>query len=256
MEKEHITTSIGEIAVHTKGKINSTESPIIFLHGLYFDHNLWENQIPNISDRTVIAVDMPDHGESKNGIKKEWDLDDCANMLIEILNYMKVNKVIAVGHSWGSMTILRAANKKPNLFQSVVFCNMPFMASTAQRKMIVRLQHSLLVFKKFYMNQAGKALISQASLKKNPELIKKLTDPMSKLSIRQIIHADKAVILDSINMEDIIKNIQVPAIAVVGVDDYLTKPPMKRVIEVKGGHISPLEDPDTTSKIIRQALGL
>jgi len=69
MEKSIIKTQIGEIAIY-QNKVNHIETPVIFLHGVYFDHNLWEYQMNNITDRTVIAIDMPLHGESKTNIKK------------------------------------------------------------------------------------------------------------------------------------------------------------------------------------------
>ena len=63
MEKILVNTHLGKIAVYKK--IADTENiPIIFLHGVYFDHHLWDIQIEEIKDRTVITVDMPLHGES------------------------------------------------------------------------------------------------------------------------------------------------------------------------------------------------
>ncbi len=108
-EKTYINTLVGKIAVFHKPSL-SDQIPVIFLHGVYFDHNLWDGQIAAINDRKVFAIDVPMHGKSKTNIKKDWDLDDCAKMLLEIIDSLKLEKVIAIGHSWGSMTILRAAN--------------------------------------------------------------------------------------------------------------------------------------------------
>ena len=43
MERKFINTSVGQIAVFHNG-ITSEKTPVIFLHGVYFDHNLWKNQ--------------------------------------------------------------------------------------------------------------------------------------------------------------------------------------------------------------------
>lgn len=250
-----VQTSIGQIAVFQK-QTELKNTPIIFLHGVYFDHNLWANQMQKITDRPMYAVDMPLHGESKTNIKKNWTLDDCATMLLEILDTLKLGKVIAVGHSWGSMTILRAANKSPDKFESIGFCNMPFKEATKSEKRKIKLQHSGLLFRSFYMKQAGKSLMALQSLKTNPELIQKLILPMSKLSNKEIKDTDKAVRIDAKDATDLIHNLTVPVIALVGEEDYVGKPPIKETIVVKGGHVSPLEAPNEVNKLISNLIKL
>jgi len=249
MEKSIIKTQIGEIAIY-QNKVNHIETPVIFLHGVYFDHNLWEYQMNNFTDRTVIALDMPLHGESKTNIKKNWTLDDCANMLLEILDSLQVEKVIAIGHSWGSMTILRAANKNPNRFESLGLCNMPFKETPKSEKRKFRLLHTLLLFRKLYMTQAGKSLMASESLESNPELLQKLITPMSKLTNKQIRQTDKAVIINSYDSTPFINNLTIPVIALVGEEDYVGLPPVNETVVVKGGHVSPLEVPEEVNKLI------
>lgn len=108
MEKLYIPTRLGQIAVHRRAAENQ-RTPIVMLHGVYFDHQLWKHQVAAIGDRTLILPDMPLHGDSRQITKANWNLDDCGGMLLDILNYLKIPEVIAVGHSWGSMSILRAA---------------------------------------------------------------------------------------------------------------------------------------------------
>ncbi len=75
-----VKTNIGEIAVFQR-LADSVRTPIIFLHGVYFDHHLWDAVIESINDRTIITLDMPMHGLSKQLFKNDWTLDDCADML-------------------------------------------------------------------------------------------------------------------------------------------------------------------------------
>ena len=81
--KVYIHTKIGKIAVYHHFA-NSDKTPIIFLHGVYFDHHLWDAVIESIKDQTIITLDMPMHGMSKELLKDDWTLNDCADMLIEI----------------------------------------------------------------------------------------------------------------------------------------------------------------------------
>lgn len=248
-----ITTSIGKIAVYVKENV-SAELPIIFLHGVYFDHQLWDGQVEQINDRTVICIDMPLHGNSREDIKPAWTMNDCANMLIEILDSLQIVKVIAVGHSWGSMTILRAAHKQPERFASIGLCNMPFQAATKKQKATFGLQHSMLVFRNFYTKQAAKALFGKASLIGNPSLINQLQRPMSILSNKQIKQIDKAVILEAVDATDLIITLKVKAIALKGEEDYVPTPPNIETIVIEGGHISPLEKQQEVISLIRKLI--
>ena len=84
-----IHTNLGKIAVCQK-LTNSDKTPIMFLHGVYFDHHLWDKVINSIQDRSTFSVDMPFHGLSKEITKTDWTLNDCADMLLEILDSLKI----------------------------------------------------------------------------------------------------------------------------------------------------------------------
>ena len=250
-QPKFITTKIGRIAVYVKENC-STELPIIFLHGVYFDHQLWDKQVEAISDRCLVSVDMPLHGKSIAYIKPDWTLNDCADMLLEILDSLKIPKVIAVGHSWGSMTILRAATKNPERFAAIGLCNMPLDAASKKQKNIFSLQHAMLVFRNFYTKQTAKALFGKASLKENLTLINELQRPMDILSNKQIKQIDKAVIVDATDATGLIKEEEVKAIALKGKEDYVPTPPYIETIVIDGGHVSPLEKPDIVRKFIEK----
>lgn len=251
--KSEITTSIGKISVYIK-EHPSENTPLIFLHGIYFDHHLWTKPFEEINDRTVISVDMPLHGESRKNIKLNWTLNDCANMLIEILDGLQISSTIAIGHSWGSMTILRAAHQHPERFESVGLCNMSFRAATGTQRVTLDLQHSMLVFRNFYANQSVKTMFGKTSLKNNPSLANQLKRPMSILSNKQIKEVDKAVMLNAGDTTYLIKTLQVKAIALKGEEDFVPIPPHIETIIVKGGHVSPLERPLEVSNLISRLI--
>jgi 3-oxoadipate enol-lactonase len=253
MDKKIVNTKMGNIAVFCKYVNNST--PIIFLHGVYFDHHLWDKQISEINDRTVISIDMPLHGESREQIITDWNLEDCARMLLVILDSLKMPKVIAIGHSWGSMTILRACAKNPERFQSIGLCNMPWQ-SGKQQKFKFALQHSMLGFRKFYTMQAAKSLFGKTNLRKNPFLLNQLANTMNSLSKKDIQQIDKAVIINANDASILLKNLKVSALALIGEDDYLKAPPFIKTETVQGGHVSPLQAPDAVHKLIKELVNL
>lgn len=253
IKRKNIFTSIGKIAVYIKGK-TLNETPVIFLHGVYFDHKLWKNHIHSINDRTVITIDMPLHGKSQEDVKNGWNLEDCAQMLVDILNNLEIPRVIAVGHSWGSMTILRAASKYPERFASIGLCNMPFQATSQKQKILQHLQHALLLFRNFYTKQAAKALFAKTSLKENPSLLEQLKRPMNLLSNEQIREIDQTVILKPTDSSDLIQALKVKAYAINGKEDFVSTSLYLETIIVNGGHVSPLENPNEVSNLITKLI--
>jgi len=246
-----IQTNIGKIAIYNTDR-TSDKLPVILLHGVYFDHHLWDEQVKHIDDRTVVTIDMPLHGESREITKPDWSLSDCAVMLVEILDSLKITKVIAIGHSLGSMTILRAAYKHPERFEGIGLCNMPFEAASPKQKRMFKLQHTLLFFRKFYTKQAAKSLFGKSSLKENPQLYDQLQRPMNILTIDDIKRIDKKVILDAEDATTMILKLKVKAIALKGKEDYVPTPPKIQTILVSGGHISPQEEPKALSELVQR----
>ena len=248
-----IPTKLGKIAVYQQFA-DSDKTPIIFLHGVYFDHHLWDAVIEFIKDRTIITLDMPMHGMSKQLTKNDWTLDDCADMLIEVLYGLQLLKVIAIGHSWGSMTILRAAHKNSELFSTIGLCNMPFMAASKGKKLTISIQHAMLPFRNFYTQQAAKALFGKSSLNENTSFTSQLRRTMNLLTIPQLKHTDRAVIANAEDASALIKTLKVKTLALKGEEDYVPAPPHLETIIVEGGHVSPIENAEKVSEFIKRLL--
>ena len=252
MKQEIITTTIGNIVVYQKIVPNTI--PIIFIHGVYYDHNLWNYYTSRITDQTVITVDMPHHGQSKDISKKNWNMDDCANMLIEIIEHLQHKKVYAIGHSWGSMTIIRASIKEPEKFKAIGLCNMPFDKGTLGKRLKFGFQHLLLPFRKFYTKQVAKAMFSNENIKAKPEIAEYLEVSMSLLRNREVRKTDKAVITNVNDGNQYLDSLKVPAFALKGNVDYVGTPNNIELTIVDGAHTSPLEKPEEVFTFIKRVI--
>jgi pimeloyl-ACP methyl ester carboxylesterase len=254
MEILLINTKLGKIS--TQIKIVENTIPIIFLHGVYFDHNLWNYQTSKITDRTVIIFDMPLHGNSKLNVPKTWMLEDCADMLIEILDSLKIPKVIAVGHSWGSMTILRAAYKHPERFQSIGFCNMPYESVAPETIEYFKYLHTLLPLpnRTEYLTHISQALFSKNNLESSSKFLDYLTFSMNKISNSEIIQIDNSSVLIADDATDKIDNLLVPSLVLKGVDDSVPNPGDIELTVVEGTHVSPLEAPNDVLEFVKKVI--
>lgn len=250
---QRIPTKLGTIAVEIEQRNGAL--PVIFLHGVYLDRHLWDAQVAAIRDRTVITVDMPHHGMSTDA-PFGWKIDDCADMLLQILDYLKIDRLIAIGHSWGSMTIMRAAVRQPQRFAAVGLGNMPLAPGSTRKRLGYTLQASLLPFRSFYTEQAAKALFAPESLKAHPEFVDGLKTTMGRLSNRAVRQVDNAVVVNPDNGFEVAKQLTMPALALRGEQDYVPAPPNIPLTIVHGGHISPLEAPSQVQDFVQEVINL
>ncbi|AYO57364.1 hypothetical protein CO230_04030 [Chryseobacterium sp. 6424] len=75
---------------------------IVFLHGAFMNKEIWVPQIETLKKSyRVIAVDLPGHGNSD--VKdNEVSIQDFGKKISELLESLKANNVILVGHSIGA----------------------------------------------------------------------------------------------------------------------------------------------------------
>lgn len=243
-----IPTKLGPIETEireVKGTI-----PVIFLHGVYLDRHLWDAQIEHINQRTVISIDMPHHGNNRHNIIG-WNLDDCASMLLEILDNLHIPEVIAVGQSWGSMTIIRAAAKASHRFKAIGLCNMPLQQGHRNKLLSYYFKSSLLIFRTFYAKQAAKFLFAPTSLKEQPSLSQVIVKGMKQMTAKEIRHVDRAVVINPDDGFIFLPKLTCIVKALKGEKDYVPTPPGIETTIVPGGHISPLEAPKEVTNFIQ-----
>ena len=252
MENKQITTYLGNISISIDGA--SEDEPLVFLHGMFMDKTLWEKFGSKLTGRKHIYIDMPAHGSSSN-VEHKWSLDDCVDMLMTVLDELTIKRCIIIGHSWGSMTGLRAAHKYPSRFSALGLFNMRFKRIKGISRAGFNIQKLLSMFPKFYAKQAAKSLYSQSLLLKRPELLDNLQRNLSSRPSKEIRQILDAVILNANDAINLIQSLKVPAFAVVGEEDAsCTAPPELETLIVSGGHVSPYEAPEEILSVISNVI--
>ncbi len=252
-QQQKIATPSGTLAVWYRP--GQKRPALFFLHGVYLNRSIWHPLVEGLEEYPVYLVDMPFHGQSQE-IESTWNLSDCAEMLIALITTLAVAPVYAIGHSWGSMTVLRAAVKQPELFLALGLANMPLDGSRLSRSLMFALQSSLMPFRRFYAQQAAKALFARASLSHNPNFVPEFTRMINALSLKQLKYVDRQVVVHPDSGYPYLKKLTVPALALKGELDYVPAPPGLALTVVPGGHISPLEAPTDFQRWIQSVLSL
>jgi sigma-B regulation protein RsbQ len=98
--------------------------PMMFAHGFGCDQNMWRYILPSFeSDYKIILFDHVGAGKSDLAAydrEKYGKLDGYASDVLKIIDALKLNNVIFVGHSVSCMIGQLAANERPDLFSSLI----------------------------------------------------------------------------------------------------------------------------------------
>ena len=249
-----VDTNVGKIAVETGG--GGGTAPVIFLHGVYYDRGLWEAQIDALDGAGWAAIDMPHHGESRE-VRHDWSLGDCGAMLVEILDSLEIERAVAVGHSWGGMTLLRAASADPARFAAIGLCNTPLEEGNLGAVVGYYFQSTMLPFRSFYAAQAAKAIVGATSLRRDPGFVERIRRGMSVMSDAEIRHVDVTVAFGAKgDGAELVRGLKIPAAALRGVEDYVPDPPGLELEIVPGGHSSPVEAPKEVAAFVQRLRAL
>jgi pimeloyl-ACP methyl ester carboxylesterase len=113
LTSQTVQTPSGRIAYAEVGS-----GPVaLFVHGVLLNKHLWRHQLAELSDiRRCIAVDLLAHGDSEIAPDQVVTVTDNANMLREVLDALKIDKVDVIGNdSGGGISQIFAANNPQRL---------------------------------------------------------------------------------------------------------------------------------------------
>lgn len=104
--------------------------PVVFLHGFLESISMWK-YLGDFEGIQSIVVDLPGHGESP--LIPELTMQSIANLIIQLLDELKVVSYDIVGHSMGGYVALEV-KKNHNSCDKIILLNSNFWQDTALKK--------------------------------------------------------------------------------------------------------------------------
>jgi pimeloyl-ACP methyl ester carboxylesterase len=145
---------------------NKETIPLVFIHGVGLDHQMWGSQINQLSEFSILTYDLLGHG--KTPLKKEKvTLKDFSDQLIKILDYLKLTKINLIGFSLGSLIALNFTLSFKERLNKLILIGTTYQRSKNERSLVLdRFNQAKL--NKPISKQALKRWFSDEYLKKNP----------------------------------------------------------------------------------------
>lgn len=213
------------------------QQAIVFLHGYGCDSDMWRDVVPAFdADYRVISYDLVGYGRSDATLYdpiRYACLQAYAEDLIDILEALKCENVIAVGHSVSAMIIGLAATRRPDLISRLVMvCPSPSFANDEgyeggfERQELLGLLDILDVN---FMGWAQQMAPKIMNAPHRPELSDALTDSFCRTDPDIAKHFAKVTFLQD-HREDV-KLIKQPTLLLQCHDDVLVPPAVRTWME-------------------------
>ena len=235
--------------------------PLVFIHGVGLDHQMWNPQINNLNKFSTITYDLLGHG--KTPCKKEkLTLNDFSNQLVEILEHLQINKINLIGFSLGSLIALDFTSNYEDKINKLILIGTTYKRSNQERSLVLD-RYNQAKLNKPISKQALKRWFSDDYLEKNPKTYELFINILNKQpeDHKNFLKAYDLFANHKDNVQAIQKNI-VKTLVMTGSDDPGSTPTMSKelvkdlvnssYIEIKNGkHLCSIECADDVNINIR-----
>lgn len=108
--------------------------PVMFIHGFCETHEIWNSFSKELSkDFRIICVDLPGFGQSKL-LPNGFSIANVASKIISLLEELKIEECISIGHSLGGYVTLAIAEQRPAILKAFGLFHSTAYADAEERK--------------------------------------------------------------------------------------------------------------------------
>ena len=207
--------------------VNNKTIPIVFVHGVGLDHNMWAPQINYFKDHSTLTYDLLGHGNTPFK-KEEIKIKDYVDQLLSLTEFLNIDKFHLVGFSIGSLIAINFTADFQKKLNSLTLIATTYKRTEKQRQEVID-RVNLAKLNKPISQLALKRWFTDKFLEKNPNVYEEFMKILTKNDKDQknFIKAYElfAYYKDDI---DIIKNIKTKTLVMTGAIDPGSTPEMSK----------------------------
>jgi pimeloyl-ACP methyl ester carboxylesterase len=205
-------------------RILGNGSPVMLVHGFGEDSRVWENQEPVLEKNfQLIIPDLPGSGQSAS--TEDLSMEGMARVLKAILDELKVETCIMIGHSMGGYIALAFAElfadrlKAFGLFHSTAYADNE-EKKTARRRGIEFIQEQ---GPDKFLEQSTRNLFSEEFRKKNPAEVQEFIDRFTNFPAQSLVNYYEAM-MQRPDRTQVLKDFTGPVMFIIGQHDNAIPP--------------------------------
>jgi 3-oxoadipate enol-lactonase len=261
MQDRYVGTVLGRIRL----RVDGTGPAMLFWPSLLMDGTLWSAQAAHFADRfQVILVDPPGHGGSEL-LKRPFTFEQCADVILAIIDDLRVGQVHVIGNSWGGMIGGTFAALHPE--RSGVAVLMNATASPAGRRqrfeygVLTRTARLLGGIRGPLEGPVRDAFLGPTAKREKPEVVAKVNELAGAVNIRSGMFAVTSVVPNRPDQRALFGSIRTPVLVVAGAEDKTfpvaeteemadSIPGARFVVLEQSAHLAALECPEQVNALI------
>ena len=235
--------------------------PLVFIHGVGLDHQMWNYQTNYFNEYSTLTYDLLGHGKTPCN-KDKLSLRNFSDQLLEILNYLKIEKINLIGFSLGSLIALDFSSHFQKKVEKLILIGTTYKRSNQERSLVLD-RYNQAKLNMPISKQALKRWFSDKYLEDNPKTYDLFMNILNK---KPDDHKNflKAYELFANHYDDLgaIKKIDRKTLVMTGSDDVGSTPAMSKelvkdlinstYIEIKNGkHLCSIECVDDVNMNIK-----
>lgn len=244
-----------------------TGRPVVFGHGLLFDHRMYAAQSEALAaDHRVVAVDARGHGDSALPAE-DWTMRDQGKDYASVMDALEIEQAAVVGHSMGGMAALHLALDYPNRVCALVLID----TSAGPEPLLSRIKYGILVLlarlfgvRPWLLDRASKVMFGATFRRTHPAQVRRWVQPMATIEPNAIARTLRPV-MSRPSLIERLHEIETPTLIVVGEEDHTTpvsdsvtmvgRMPNARLVTLsQTGHLAPIEQPAEITRLVRDFL--
>jgi len=232
-------------------------TPVVFWHSLLCDGGMWRAQVDALTGRArTVVIDAPGHGRSAP-TQAPYDMNDCVEAALSVLDALGIERCRWVGLSWGGMVGMRLALRAPGRIERLALLDTNADAETREKLPSYRIMALLArLFGPFplLLDRVVPIFFAPASVESRPELVETFRSRLGAMDRASLVHALDAVMFSRRDIRPALGSIACPTLVLVGDEDVATPPirsediaariPGAKLVRIpRAGHLSAWEQP-------------
>ncbi|QSW87154.1 alpha/beta hydrolase [Flavobacterium endoglycinae] len=244
-------------------KISFTDSgegtAIVLLHGFLENKKMWTDYASFFSQKhRVITIDLLGHGET-DSLGYVHEMEDNANVVNAVLESLKIEKAIILGHSMGGYVALAFAELYPEKVEKVVLQNSTSKEDSKEKK--TNRTRAIKAVKQNYINFVSLAianLFSENNRNRLAEEIEKAKIEALKTPLQGIVASLEGMKIRK-DREDLLRKNQFPVLLVLGKKDPVLNYEENlsqiegtnvQLVSFEDGHMSHIENKEELKSVL------
>lgn len=239
----------------------SKKNPIVFIHGVGLNHEIWKPQVYFFKDYTTLTYDLLGHGKTPLS-KAKVNFDDFYKQLLNLIDELEFKKIHLVGFSLGALIAREFASKHSERLCSLIIHGSIYKRTEEQKRVVISRWNVAKLNRPASKKAALRRWLTEDFTKKNPAIYKKIYSLLEKNNHKNFLKSYEPFVhyQDDDNM---IKKINVNTLITTGENDIGSTSEMARnlskviqgskFVEIKKGkHLCSIECADDVNIIFKE----